>query len=68
MVTEEQDLRLSRIFEAGLVMGTLLRAGLHPEPVLDEAGNYTTRIWLPIFDATDLERSELRVLIEIVTG
>lgn len=56
--------RPNQTFNAGLVLGTLLRAGLHAEPLYDERGDYTTRLWLSIFDGED-GVSELRVLIEV---
>jgi hypothetical protein len=50
------------LYSAGLVMGTLLKAGLHPDLVIEE-GNYTTRIWIPIHED---EGGQLRVLIEVI--
>ena len=55
---------LNSLFNTGLVIGTMLRNGLHPEPILDAKGNYTNRISIPIFEG-DEGVQELRVIVTV---
>jgi hypothetical protein len=55
---------LNSLFNAGLVIGSMLRHGMNPEPILDTKGNYTNRISIPIFENDEGVR-ELRVIVVV---